>query len=66
MFVPLFNLKIVLWAMNINYCDVLASPLVSANSGEPRPSYPRTQYSVSRAHVTLDPGSSAVAGQLSK
>ncbi|CAB3375598.1 Hypothetical predicted protein [Cloeon dipterum] len=32
--------------------------LVSSN--DPRP-YPRTQYTVSRAHVTLDPGTSTVA-----
>ncbi|KAF4526119.1 hypothetical protein B566_EDAN007613 [Ephemera danica] len=39
-----------------------ASPLVSASTADSRPPYPRTQYSVSRAHVTLDPGSSTVAG----
>jgi len=34
---------------------------MSNASNEPRPSYPRTQYTVSRAHVTMDPATSTVA-----
>ncbi|XP_059471405.1 neogenin isoform X2 [Neocloeon triangulifer] len=42
------------------HMDIQRDSASSVSSNDPRP-YPRTQYTVSRAHVTLDPGTSTVA-----